>query len=83
MDDKIGNYGFYTNRFVEANDLEDAEIKAVQLIRKREDAKTAILNKPDDPPMLYAEEIVEIENFDGIKSVEQGLIWHSEDQEEQ
>lgn len=49
--------GFYTTRFVEASDPEEAENRAVQLLREDEWLRGAVLNERNDPPMLYAEEI--------------------------
>ncbi len=50
--------GFYTTRFVEAQDPEAAELAAVQMVRK-DSAFQLVLNDRSDPPMIYAEEIAE------------------------
>jgi hypothetical protein len=52
--------GFYTTRFVEAANPEDAELAAVDAVRQDEDLRARVRNPPDDPPMLYAEEIEEV-----------------------
>jgi hypothetical protein len=79
LGDGIASHGFFTTRFVEADTLDEAELKAVASVRKREEIKAMLRNSPDTPPMLFAEEIEEIENFDGIDNPEQGLIWYKED----
>ena len=33
-------------------------------------------NALDAPPMLFAEEIEEIETFEGIENLEQGIAWY-------
>jgi hypothetical protein len=51
-------FGFYTTRFVEAQDPDAAETAAVQMLR--EDVTLQhVLNDRSDPPMIYAEEITE------------------------
>ena len=58
LDGKPVRMGFYTTRFVEADDPKAAELLAVDLIRG--DAWLtggAVLNQQSDPPMLFADEI--------------------------
>jgi hypothetical protein len=59
-------YGFYTTRYVEAENPEDAENKAVELIRNDEKLMANTKNKPwqsswQKSPMIYLEEMAEIE----------------------
>lgn len=58
--------GFITTRWVEASSPEKAELSAIELIKNDKELKDAIINHKDNPPMLYAEEIIEIENFVGV-----------------
>ncbi len=74
----LAPHGFFTTRFVESNTLNDAELKAVASVRKREEIMPMLCNSPDAPPMLFAEEIEEIDSFDGIENLEQGIIWYGE-----
>lgn len=78
-DDGLAPHGFSTTRFVEAETSDEAELNAVASVRKREEIKAMLRNSPDTPPMLFAEEIETIENFDGIEPPEQGIIWYKED----
>lgn len=79
LGDGLAPHGFFTTRFVEADTSDEAEVKAVASVRKREEIKAKLRNLPDTPPMLFAEEIEEIENFDSIENPEQGIIWYKED----
>lgn len=74
----LAKHGFYTNRYVEANDERDAELQAMDMIRKREGLKNAVRNAEGDPPMMYAEEIHELNDFDEVESFEEGLAWYPE-----
>jgi len=50
-------YGFYCTRDVSAVSFEDAETKAVELIRNEERITSITLNAKDDSPMLYVDDI--------------------------
>jgi hypothetical protein len=71
--------GFYTTRFVEATDAEGAENAAVEQLR-RQALREMTLNDRDDQPM-YVTEIEELPSFDGLKSLDQGLVWYPENEE--
>ena len=60
--DKERKSGFFTTVWVEASDPEEAELNAVDEIRKHEDLKTGLLNKPDDSPIIYLEEMLKLES---------------------
>ena len=79
LGDGLASHGFYTTRFVEANAPDEAELKAVDSVRRREEIKPLLRNLPDAPPMLFAEEIEEIDTFEGIETLEQGITWYAED----
>jgi hypothetical protein len=57
------NLGFYTTRFVRANNPEGAELLAVDLIRHDKKLAACIQNQRSDPPMIFADEIEEIEEL--------------------
>ena len=54
--------GFYTNAFIEAESAEKAEFLAIDLLRDHPSLK-GVLNAREDPPRLFAEEIIEIEDW--------------------
>ena len=77
--DGEAKHGFYTARFVEAPDSEAAEEIAIEQLQGRDSLHEMVRNHDDDPPMLYATEIEEIEAFEGKWSPgDQGNIWYEE-----
>lgn len=64
----IKRFGFYTTRFVEADDTDDAERRAVEAFRQEGGLRGCVLNDRSDPPMLFAEEIVELASFDSVEN---------------
>ena len=56
LDGQPTRLGFYTVRFVRADTVEEAELLAVDLIRKDQGLR-GVLNQRPDPPMIFAEEI--------------------------
>ena len=57
----IRRYGFYTTRYVKANDDKDAEDKAINLVKK-EVSKIFIKDK-EEPAFIFVEETNELESF--------------------
>jgi hypothetical protein len=74
----LAKHGFYTTRFVNANSKSEAELMVIESIRKKDDIKKRLKNDINDPPMLYAEEIVEIASIDET-APEPGLTWFKEE----
>lgn len=59
--------GFYTNVYLEAFTASDAEARAIEMIREDASLVEVLLNPDDNPLKLPAEEVQEIETFDGHK----------------
>ncbi|MEM9567791.1 MAG: hypothetical protein AAF974_05735 [Cyanobacteria bacterium P01_E01_bin.34] len=59
MDGAERKLGFYQDFYVEASDLDSAELSAVELIRAS-DLQKVVLNTEDDPPMLCLDQISEV-----------------------
>src|SRR4051794_20104528 len=74
-----GKHGFYTIRFVEAADGQGAEAAAVEQLRARPGLREMTLNEREDPPTMYVAGVEELASFEGLKSLDQGLIWFPED----
>lgn len=70
--------GFYVTRFVDAADAEEAENAAVALLRNDAALKGLVLNSRDDTPMMYAEEVEELEAYDPEENVDTGFSWHTD-----
>ena len=76
----LDKWGYYTNRYVEATNIEDAELMVMDLIRGIQDLRDGIRNNEDDMPRMHAEEIYEIESFEAVDSIEEGLAWYKENE---
>ncbi len=72
--------GFYTQVFAEAEDLADAEARAVGVLRQDSKLRDGILNPPDDRPSMSVEEIEEIATFDGCTLPRTGLAFYAEEE---
>lgn len=60
VEDQPKRLGFFTTRLVRAASADEAESIAVQMIREDPDFLRP-LNDVNDPPMIYMEEIVEVD----------------------
>jgi hypothetical protein len=76
FDGRPQKMGFYVTRFVDAADADDAENAAVALLREDALLKGLVLNGRDDPPMLYAEEVEELEADAHAEQVDMGFSWY-------
>jgi hypothetical protein len=72
-------HGFYTNRFVEAVDEMAAELAAVDQLRRKQSLRDVVRNTANDPPGIFLDELQELSSFDGLPSLDQGLVWYPED----
>jgi len=57
FEDKVENLGFYTTRVVKANSEDDAELRAIDLIRNDVNLISMVQNASDANPRLYLESI--------------------------
>ena len=79
LDDQPQRLGFYTTRFVEADNVEMAENHAVQLIRDDPNLFPLVLNEQSDPPMVYVEDIEEIDSFEGAGELNTGYTFYPDE----
>jgi hypothetical protein len=78
MDGEPTRMGFFTNRIVRAQSPEEAEQAAIQLLR--EDSKLRdLLNDPGDPPMIYTEDLFELEPQPPEVPQQQGFVFYPEE----
>jgi hypothetical protein len=75
---KIASHGFFAIRFLETADARAAENAAVDAIRRTETLRELVRNPPEDPPIMNVTEILELDSFDGIESLEPGFVWYEE-----
>ena len=67
--------GFFTTRFISAESIENAEVLAIETIRKDKNFENTILNKFwHKKPMIYFEEEFEIEKNEMESS--HGYTWY-------
>jgi hypothetical protein len=69
---------FYTNVFVEAFSLDDAKSRAIELMREDSGLRESASNAADDPVRLSADEVQQIESFDGVRLPRTGLAFYQE-----
>ena len=72
---KPSRLGFYTTRYVIAENESEAENKAVQMLRDDPQLKN-VLNDKSDPPMIYCESIDVINAFELSTVVNQGYVFY-------
>ena len=65
---KLVRFGFTTTRYVEAASPEEAELAAVDTVKKDVSLINALHNDENDSPMIYLDKLYELENF-GCESV--------------
>jgi hypothetical protein len=69
--------GFYTTRFVEAENEEAAEYAVMDILR--DDLEP--LNDKSDSPMMYAEKVEELDSFAGFPVPGAGFTFYHEKKE--
>jgi hypothetical protein len=82
LDGKAEKVGFYTTRFVEAKDDNEAEEKAIAALRNDPTLLERLLNEKSDTPMLFVEEIAELESFEGLTLPGTGFSFYTSGQTE-
>ena len=83
VDGQFCSMGFYTTRYVEASDPTQAELEAVDLIRKDEWLTEVAMNTPDPGPKIVLEELYQLEPDEEFPAVQPGLGWYREDDGEE
>jgi hypothetical protein len=70
--------GFFQTVFVESISPEDAEIKAVEII-KNSDLRDLAEMKAGDSSMIYVDNISEVDSFEYMENVNMGRTFYSEE----
>ena len=78
MEEKPSRMGFFTARYVVAENESEAEIKAVQMLRGDPKLKN-VLNDKSDPPVIYCEGIQSVEFFNPSTVVQKGYAFYPEE----
>jgi hypothetical protein len=75
---RVRRMGFFTTVFVRANTPQDAELRAVEVLRRDKGLCARARNPKEDPPVLFADEIQEIQSFRGVRLPRTGLALYGE-----
>jgi hypothetical protein len=79
MDEEARKYGFFTTRWVEAWDADEAETKVMDMLRV--ELKSMVQNEQADSPMMFVEEIEELETFSESNPTRTGFVWYPDNRE--
>ncbi len=79
FDGELLKFGFSTIRYVEAANPEEAELKAVEIVKKDESLISALKNDDDDSPMVYLDKLYEVENFGSEMVPGEGYTFYPEE----
>ena len=74
----VKRFGFFTTRCAEAQGEAEAEHQVMEAFRQEGQLQGRVLNERSDPPMLFAEEIVEIVSFEGVEKKTPGLAFYED-----
>ena len=77
FDEETTKYGFFTTRFVEAENEEAAENQAIEMVRLK--LVRLVKNNRDDSPVMFVEEIVELEPFEELPVPQPGFAWFADE----
>ena len=75
VNEQAEKHGFYATVHVEAMDDQSAELKAMELLRTDQKLVSITLNSKSDSPMMYLEEIEELETFEGLNLPRTGFAF--------
>jgi hypothetical protein len=79
MEEASVRVGFFVTRFVEAAKPSEAETNALQVLRQ-ERSLSALLNAPDDPPMVYVNAVEPVSASD-VPGVAPGFVFFPADED--
>jgi hypothetical protein len=80
IDDRVAKHGFFTYRFVEADDPSDAEEIAVGALRQESRIRDTVLNlrTESDPPVMDVESVTEVA-AEEVPAITPGVAWYDEE----
>jgi hypothetical protein len=78
----IERLGYFTTRYVEAEDGDGAAEHALDLVRNELNSTGNLLNEIDDPPVVSVSEITQLMSFKGIRVPGKGFTFFPEDESE-
>ena len=81
LDDEDQRVGFYTTVFVEAKTEEEAELKAIELLRNDRKLLDGVRNPQSDSPMMFVDEIDELDSFKGLNLPRTGFAFFPQEED--
>lgn len=78
LDGEKKKHGFFKTVRVEANSLEEAELKGVELLRQDEQLLALTMNGPGDGPMLFLDSHKQLSSDEAL-DFPAGATWYPED----
>lgn len=73
FDDETSKHGFFTTRFVEARTEEEAESETIEMLRV--ELEEVVKNDQADSPVMFIDEIVELDSFGDFPVPGTGFVW--------
>ena len=77
LDDEPTKLGFFTTRYVEAQDAREAEAKAMDMLRV--ELSELVQNDMADSPVMFLEDITELDSFLDCPTPGTGFSWFPDD----
>jgi hypothetical protein len=74
----VKRFGFYTTRYLEAADESEAESRVIDSLRQEGRLREIVANDLSNPPMLFAEEIIEISSLESVENRMPGLAFYED-----
>jgi hypothetical protein len=76
--ERVRRMGFYTAVYLTARTEREAERKAMGVLGRDPALRASIRNAPEDPPVMFTEEIRELRSFSGCKRPRTDFVFYAE-----
>lgn len=73
FENETSKHGFFTTRFLEAHTEEEAENETFEMLRL--ELAEVVKNDQADSPVMFIDEIVELDSFDDFPVPGTGFVW--------
>ena len=70
--------GFYTAVHVRARNTKEAELRALDVIRRDKKLRASVRNPKSDPAGMFVDEIVELRSFKGCRIPRSGFAFYQD-----
>ena len=75
---RVKKMGFITTVHVRARNLNEAELRAVNVLRRDKALLTSVRNPKSNPPQMFVENIQELQSFKGLRVPRVGFTFYDE-----